>query len=107
MDNAISVVIPAYNGERFLDKTIHSVRAQCDADWELLIIDDGSTDSTGDIARAWERRDGRIRSSRRNGPSASACPARNEGYARANPDHPYLLFLDQDDLLYPTALHHL
>ena len=101
---AISIVIPAYNGARYLDETIASVCAQTCEDWELIVVDDGSSDETPAIAGEWTLRDRRIRYFRRDNPSGSACPARNAGYVRSNATFPYLLFLDQDDLLKPEAL---
>jgi glycosyltransferase involved in cell wall biosynthesis len=47
----ISIILPTYNGETYLPQALESVRAQTDHDWELLLIDDGSTDRTAEIAR--------------------------------------------------------
>jgi hypothetical protein len=101
---SITVVTAAYNGERYLDQTIAGVCAQDCDDWELIVVDDGSTDRTPDIVREWMRRDQRIQYFRRNTPAGAPCPARNEGYLRSTATSAYLLFLDQDDLLKPDAL---
>lgn len=50
MESLISIVLPIYNGEKYMRKSIDSVLAQTYANWELLIIDDGSTDNTAIIA---------------------------------------------------------
>ena len=47
----ISVVIPAYNAEQFLDETLESVLSQTYENWECIIVNDGSTDNTGEIAK--------------------------------------------------------
>ena len=49
----ISVVIPAYNAEQFLDETLESVLSQTYENWECIIVNDGSTDNTESIAKKW------------------------------------------------------
>ena len=56
----ISVVIPSYNAENVIGRTIESVLSQSYANWELLVIDDGSTDSTRDVVRGFSESDARI-----------------------------------------------
>ncbi len=56
MESLISIVLPIYNGEKYMRKSIDSVLAQTYANWELLIIDDGSTDNTTIIRRSMRRR---------------------------------------------------
>src|SRR5258708_13520448 len=56
----VTVLMPVFNRERFVDEAIQSVMAQDFADFELLIVDDGSTDRTPQILRAWAQRDARI-----------------------------------------------
>ena len=98
----ISVIVPCYNSAAFLERTIESVLAQDCADWELILVDDGSTDSTPEIIRAACARDPRIRSVRQaNGGRAKAC---NTGAAQSVPAARYLFFLDSDDCLLPGAL---
>ena len=57
----VSVVLPVYNGERFLPKSIDSIIQQTMTDWELLIVDDASTDDSLLIAKEYEKKDSRIR----------------------------------------------
>ena len=61
MESLISIVLPIYNGEKYMRKSIDSVLAQTYANWELLIIDDGSTDNTAIIAQEYAAKDHRIR----------------------------------------------
>lgn len=88
-----SIVVPIYNVEEYLDACIKSVIAQNYTNFELLLIDDGSTDKSSEICDSWEKEDERIRViHRRNGGSAAT---RNEGIQAASGE--YLLFLDSDD----------
>ena len=57
----ISVVIPAYNAELFLDETLESVLSQTYENWECIIVNDGSTDNTEEIAKKWCEKDARFR----------------------------------------------
>lgn len=97
----ISIVIPCHNYGRFLDRAVESVVAQDDPDWELIVVDDGSTDDTPAVAAQWQHaHPGRIRSLTQ--PNAGPGAARNRGAREATGD--WLLFLDADDTLLPGAL---
>jgi glycosyltransferase involved in cell wall biosynthesis len=97
----VSIVIPTYNG-RYLAETIASVQSQTLTRWELIVVDDGSTDNTPERVRDLARADSRIRLlEQRNGGVAAA---RNVGFAHTTPGAPYVLFLDHDDLLEVDAL---
>jgi glycosyltransferase involved in cell wall biosynthesis len=98
----ISVVIPAYNAERYLDQTIRSVLAQSVPDWELTLVDDGSTDSTPMIAAAFARSDARVRVIRQANSGTAA--ARNRGFFEASQAAEYTAFLDHDDVWEDDAL---
>lgn len=98
----ISVIIPVYNAAKYLAETIQSVQAQTYDAWEIVIVDDGSTDSTLAMAEEFQRQDSRI--SVRSQPNAGVSTARNFGLAESRPKYPYALFLDGDDLLTPPAL---
>jgi glycosyltransferase involved in cell wall biosynthesis len=95
-----SVIIPCYNGSRFLRATIDSLFAQSTSPQEIIFVDDGSTDDSATIAATFSPRVKVIRQANR-GESA----ARNVGLRAATGD--YVLFLDVDDLLAPEAIQHL
>jgi len=98
----ISVIVPCYNACAFLEKTVESVLAQDTQAWELILVDDGSTDSTPEIIQRHCLKDARIRGVwKENGGRASAC---NLGAAQISADAQYLFFLDSDDQLVPGAL---
>lgn len=99
----ISIIIPAYNVNPYLEETCRSVIAQTYQEWEVLIIDDGSTDATPKIAQEMAARDPRFRVIKQENAGVSA--ARNTGLRNAQGE--FILFLDADDLLMPTALHEL
>ncbi len=96
----VSIVIAAYNCAEFLPQTLQSIREQTFKDWECVIVDDGSTDKTLEIARGTG--DPRIRAvtQANGGPSA----ARNCGLGYIHPGSTYLTFMDSDDLWMPDTL---
>lgn len=96
----ISVVIPAYNAEPFLDETLGSVLSQTYENWECIIVNDGSTDSTESVAKKWCEKDSRFRlTNKENGGLSSA---RNWGIKESKAE--YIAFLDADDILTPDSL---
>lgn len=97
----VSVITPLYNSERYVAETIESVRAQTYQHWEMLIVDDCSTDSSKEVVRSYSRRDERIaliELAENRGPAV----ARNAGIERAKGR--FIIFLDSDDVWYPTLL---
>lgn len=97
----VSVIMPAHNAGRFIVDAIESVRAQTLTDWELIVVDDCSTDATPSIAWADAERDARIRVlSNERGIGAAASRNRALRHARGV----YMAFLDSDDLWEPTKL---
>lgn len=89
----ISVIVPVYNVEKVICKCVDSVLSQTFEDFELLLIDDGSSDRSGAICDAYATQDNRIRVfHKKNGGVSSA---RNYGLSRGRGD--YLVFLDSDD----------
>ncbi|MCR5452581.1 MAG: glycosyltransferase [Lachnospiraceae bacterium] len=90
----VSIITPVYNGSKYLSETIESVIRQTYTDWEMIIIDDGSSDDSYEIAQNYSEKDGRIKAfSQQNGGSAAA---RNNGLKRAQGR--YIALLDADDL---------
>ncbi len=90
----VSIITPLYNGERFLSQTIESVLNQTYPCWEMLIVNDGSTDNSEQIANSYAQKDNRIKVySQENAGSAAA---RNNGIRRASGR--YIALLDADDL---------
>lgn len=96
-----SVIIPAYNAEAFVGEAIESVLRQSVSDWELIVVDDGSTDATAGVVDGFT--DPRIHLIRQE--NAGVSVARNRGIAVAH--GAYLAFLDADDRLRRTALERL
>lgn len=96
----VTVVVPAYDRADLLDETMASVAAQTFESWECVIIDDGSTDHTPSVARAWVERDPRFRYVRQENTGAGA--ARNHGIRLARGE--FVSFVDSDDLLQPDKL---
>lgn len=89
----ISVIIPVYNVEAYLDECIHSVLKQDYMDFEIVMVDDGSTDSSGKICDELALEDERIKVYHKNNGGLSS--ARNYGVDRASGK--YVIFLDSDD----------
>jgi len=96
--NLVSIIIPAYNAERFIAETIDSVISQDYPDWELLIVNDGSTDSTKSIIDTYAKRDERITTIHKTNSGVS--DSRNTGIKHAKGD--YIFFLDADDVWNPN-----
>ena len=99
----ISIVIPVYNADRFLRETIDSVLAQTYTDWELIPVDDCSSDESRKILAEYERTDSRIRPVYLDS-NVGAAAARNEGTVRARGE--YLAFLDAEDIWVKEKLEH-
>jgi glycosyltransferase involved in cell wall biosynthesis len=98
--SSFSVIIPTYNRAALIEKTIRSVLDQGEGEFEIIVIDDGGTDDTGEVIAAIG--DSRIRyHHKQNGERAAA---RNVGTAVASGD--YVTFLDSDDLFYKDHLRH-
>ena len=96
----VSIVMPAYNAAATLGDALASVSRQTHPSWELIVVDDGSSDGTGELARSFADRDPRIRVISQ--PNAGESGARNTGIAQARFD--WLLFLDADDWIAPAHL---
>ncbi|MDR1535952.1 MAG: glycosyltransferase [Planctomycetota bacterium] len=97
----ISVIVPAFNAARYLEKCLDSVLAQTFRDFEIVCVDDGSADASGEILERYRSADGRIKIIRQPA-NAGQGRARNAALAKARGE--YLLCLDADDWLLPPAL---
>ncbi|MDY6898310.1 MAG: glycosyltransferase family A protein [Cyanobacteriota bacterium] len=100
MSPAFTVVMPAYNAAAYLSQTIESVLSQTFTDFDLIIIDDGSTDDTGVIADRYQKLDKRVKLLRQLNQGVSA--TRNKGINHSNSK--YIAFIDADDKWFPNNL---
>ncbi|MBE5876161.1 MAG: glycosyltransferase family 2 protein [Lachnospiraceae bacterium] len=100
-DGLVSIVVPVYNAERFLEDTVRTVQNQTYQKWELLLVDDCSKDESRTVILQFAQRDDRIR---------LICQETNQGAARARnrgvkeAKGRYLCFLDADDIWEPNKL---
>ena len=93
MNSKVSVIVPVYNCEKLVDRSLERLTHQTLKDIEIVCVNDGSTDGSLEILEAWAKKDKRIKIvSQKNGGLSSA---RNTGIANAN--SPYLMFCDADD----------
>jgi glycosyltransferase involved in cell wall biosynthesis len=97
----IAVIIPAYNAEAFIEEALDSVGAQTRAPDQVIVVDDGSTDSTADRVRGWKHRTG-VRVEMMQQGNMGIATARNSGIRRARTE--LIALLDADDIWEP---HHL
>lgn len=100
MSFKISVIVPAYNAEDYLAETLDSLVNQTFRDFEVIIINDGSTDKTQEIIDKYSKEYSNFRSFIQ--PNSGVSKARNKGIDEAHGD--YIAFLDSDDLFTPKAL---
>ena len=94
-----SIIIPAYNTEKYIKACLNSIYSQSINNWELIIIDDGSTDNTNSLLKTFIK-DKRIHLISK--PNEGVSIARNKGLDIAKGE--YILFVDADDILYPNTL---
>ncbi|MCM1291351.1 MAG: glycosyltransferase [Prevotella sp.] len=98
----VSIVMPAYNAEKYIDAAIISVLHQSYADWELVVVDDGSTDNTMRILQKYAAKDSRIKVFRLNPPAHRAFEPRKTAVLKAKGE--WISKLDADDLIEKDAL---
>lgn len=96
----VSVIMPAYNTEKYIGEAIESIISQTYTNWELIIVNDGSTDKSGEFAEEFARHDSRIKVFHQDNEGAPA--ARNRGWNKSNGE--YIVFMDSDDILTMNAL---
>lgn len=97
----VSIITPIYNADKYLEATLTSIQNQTYGHWELILIDDASTDRSSLLARKFYTEDARIKYERMAQNSGTAV-CRNRGIELANGD--YIAFLDADDLWVPDKL---
>lgn len=89
----VSVIVPVYKAEKYLHRCVDSIIGQTFTDWELLLIDDGSPDKSGEICEEYAKKDSRVRVFHKENGGVSS--ARNVGIDNANSE--YVTFVDADD----------
>ncbi|MFI0425744.1 MAG: glycosyltransferase family 2 protein [Flavobacterium sp.] len=100
-DALVSIITPSYNSAKFIAETIQSVQNQTYQNWEMIIVDDGSSDETESVVLSIIQKDNRIqfyKLSQNLGPAV----ARNTGIEKASGD--YMTFIDADDIWFPTFI---
>ncbi len=104
MKKLVTIVTPCYNSKETISQTIESVLQQTFSNWEMLIVDDCSTDSSPEIIKKYADKDYRIKYFRTQNKSGSPSLPRNIGIENAKGE--YIAFLDSDDLWLPYKLEH-
>src|SRR5689334_19835687 len=100
-DALVSIVLPTYNGARYLRESLDSILAQTHESWQLVVVDDGSADETPQIIAEYAARDARIESIRHERNQGMA-RGLNNGFAAARGD--YLTWTSDDNRYKPSAL---
>ncbi|MGR2847523.1 glycosyltransferase [Vibrio vulnificus] len=95
-EKLVSIIMPAYNSSRFINESIESVLSQSYSSWELLVVDDCSTDDTALIVKWYEKKDKRIKYIKMEVNTGSPSGPRNKGLEEARGE--YIAFLDSDDI---------
>ena len=103
MDHLVSVIVPIYNVERFLERCFESILSQTYKNFEIIAIDDGSKDNSPAILDQWAKKDSRIKAFHQK--NAGVATTRNNGLKLAQGE--YVLFVDSDDTISPTGIERL
>ena len=99
----VSIIIPSFNREELIVKTLDSIKKQTHSSWECIVVDDGSIDNTLEVVRAYNNEDNRFKLYKRPSGSIKGAPTcRNIGLNKAKGD--FIIFLDSDDTLMPKCL---
>lgn len=101
MNALVSIITPSFNSAKFIAATIQSVQNQTYQNWEMIIVDDGSSDETENVVLSIIEKDNRIQFYKLNQNSGPAV-ARNTGIEKASGD--YMTFIDADDIWFPTFI---
>lgn len=103
MDVLITVIVPVYNVEKYLDRCVESISTQSYQNLEIILVDDGSPDRCGTMCDAWAEKDKRVRVIHK--ANGGAADARNIGIQNANGE--YITFVDSDDYIAPQMIEQL
>lgn len=103
MESLISVIVPVYKVEKYLDRCVESIAVQSYRNLEIILVDDGSPDKCGNMCDTWAERDERIRVIHK--VNGGAADARNAGIQNANGE--YITFVDSDDFIAPQMIEQL
>lgn len=100
----VSIIIPYFNSEKFLERTIKSIQKQEYNNWELILVDDGSSDGGTAIVDKMSKEDSRVNNYKRplNGYKSGGRGAKNYGFTKCNGE--YIVFFDSDDYMLPKHL---
>src|SRR5690349_2860928 len=101
MSETVSIITPTFNSAKYIAETIQSVQKQTYSNWEMIIVDDGSKDTTVGIIQNFMEDDHRIHLIQLHKNSGPA-KARNKGIEKAQGD--YMTFLDADDIWFPDFI---
>jgi len=101
IDGLVSIIIPTYNREASIQNSIESILFQTYAKWELIIVDDCSSDNTVEVVKKYQQDDERINLVKLKN-NSGACVARNEGIKLAQGE--FVTFLDSDDEYFPDKI---
>ena len=99
-EKLISIICPVFNASAYLERAVFSIVNQMHKKWELILIDDGSTDNSPELCDEFARKDNRIKVIHKN--NEGPMIARKIGIEKANGN--YIVFLDSDDELTPNAI---
>ena len=102
MKNIVSIIVPLYNREKFIGACIDSIIGQTNANWEVIVVDDGSVDQGPEIIAAYAKDEGRVKYYNNNSGIKGPSKCRNIGVEQAQGK--YLMFLDSDDYLLPHCI---
>lgn len=97
-DPLVSIIVPIYNINSYLEKCIESILAQTYKNIEVILVDDGSTDGSSELCDEWSSRDHRLEVIHK--PNGGLSSARNQGIEKSSGD--YLMFIDGDDYIDPS-----
>lgn len=96
MENKVSIIVPVYNAQKYIEETIRSVKAQTYDNWELLLVEDGSTDDTARVLEELLQKEPDVRIRMLPKENGGAAKARNYGLSQATGR--YIAYVDADDL---------